>query len=184
MASITEKAGTSSGKPGVEALLERFRAIIGLAPPTSHGTATTRFGNNIFVTSPAPSGGFIELQADVAHQVSRQGVLVDAILELKSVLNLQIGEAYQLFDLDKSQASRLRRQHRTLDAAHTAKVLRAMELTALATEVFGSEAAAAQWLKKPHPLLAGESPLQYAVSEFGTGKIKNILVAIRYGGVV
>ena len=35
-----------------------------------------------------------------------------------------------------------------------------------------------------HPMLDGESPLECAKSGFGAQRVKDILVAIRYGGVV
>ena len=49
-------------------------------------------------------------------------------------------------------------------------------------EVFGENGAA--WMTAPHDLLGGKAPVQYATNEFGGAKVRQILNAIEYGGVV
>jgi uncharacterized protein (DUF2384 family) len=56
-------------------------------------------------------------------------------------------------------------------------------LVGLATQVFGAVEDAAGWLTSPHPLLDGESPMQRARTPWGLDKVREILVALRYGGV-
>ena len=56
------------------------------------------------------------------------------------------------------------------------------ELERMAADTFETSHDAAQWLRKPHPLLAGRSPLQAAQTEAGAQVVKSILVAIKYGG--
>lgn len=58
------------------------------------------------------------------------------------------------------------------------------ELYDLATEVFATEAEALVWLQRPHPVLDGSTPLAMAKAPLGTLRVKGILVAIKYGGVV
>lgn len=70
----------------------------------------------------------------------------------------------------------------TLDPAVTERMLRQSDLFVRAAEVFGDEGAA--WMTQPHDLLGGKAPLAYAANEFGGAKVRQILNAIEYGGVV
>lgn len=60
--------------------------------------------------------------------------------------------------------------------------LRLLELEKMANDTFESEEAALGWLRRPHPMLDGESPLESAKTSFGARRVKDILVAIKYGG--
>lgn len=70
----------------------------------------------------------------------------------------------------------------TLDAAVTERMLRQSDLFVRAAEVFGDEGTA--WMTKPHALLGGKAPVEFATNEFGGAKVRAILNAIEYGGVV
>ncbi len=68
---------------------------------------------------------------------------------------------------------------------HSAEsVLRLLELDQMAADTFESEAEASQWLRRPHPMLDGETPLESARTSYGAQRVKDILLAIQYGGVV
>lgn len=69
-----------------------------------------------------------------------------------------------------------------LDVAVTERMLRQSELFLRAAEVFGSDGPT--WMTKPHDLLDGKSPMEYASNEFGGAKVRQILNAIEHGGVV
>jgi putative toxin-antitoxin system antitoxin component (TIGR02293 family) len=69
-----------------------------------------------------------------------------------------------------------------LDPAVTERVLRHSDLLVRAAEVFGTEGKA--WMTKPHDQLDGKSPLEYSSNEFGADKVRAMLIAIEYGGVV
>jgi uncharacterized protein (DUF2384 family) len=60
--------------------------------------------------------------------------------------------------------------------------LRLKVLEALALQVFASEDAAHGWLKSSHPML-GESPIKAAATSCGAQRVREILTAIKYGGV-
>lgn len=70
----------------------------------------------------------------------------------------------------------------TLDAAVTERMLRQSELFVRAAEVFGEDGAT--WMTRPHDLLDGKAPVEYASNEFGGAKVRQILNAIEYGGVI
>jgi uncharacterized protein (DUF2384 family) len=58
------------------------------------------------------------------------------------------------------------------------------QLRCFAEEVFGSQQQADTWLNKPHPLLDWATPIACANDEAGVERVRRILVAIKYGGVV
>lgn len=58
------------------------------------------------------------------------------------------------------------------------------ELERMAAETFETKGDAAQWLRRPHPMLDGEVPLQIAQVPAGVERVKAILAAIKYGGVL
>ena len=57
------------------------------------------------------------------------------------------------------------------------------ELEKMANETFETEEAALGWLRRPPPMLDGESPLACAKTSIGARRVKDILVAIKYGSV-
>jgi uncharacterized protein (DUF2384 family) len=61
---------------------------------------------------------------------------------------------------------------------------RLLELESWAKETFATEEEASRWLRQPHPLLDGEAPLDCAKSRSGALRVKDILLTIKYGGVV
>lgn len=61
---------------------------------------------------------------------------------------------------------------------------RLRELEALAGDVFTSPEGAEAWLRKPHPMLDGQTPLDVATSHEGFQRVKDLLVNIKFGGVV
>lgn len=69
-----------------------------------------------------------------------------------------------------------------LDPAVTERTLLQRDLFLRAVEVFGSEGST--WMTKPHDLLDGRSPMEYATDEFSGAKAHQILNAVEYGGVV
>lgn len=54
----------------------------------------------------------------------------------------------------------------------------------MANDTFESEEVALNWLHRPHPMLEGKSPLEYAKTPSDVQRVKDILVAIKYGGGV
>lgn len=55
------------------------------------------------------------------------------------------------------------------------------ELYDLAKATFESAGEAAAWLRRPHPMLKGESPLKCARSRTGAQRVIGVLIAIREG---
>lgn len=55
------------------------------------------------------------------------------------------------------------------------------EMERMAADTFQTKAEAAQWLHTPHPMLEGKMPLQVAETPPGAERVRQILVAIKYG---
>jgi putative toxin-antitoxin system antitoxin component (TIGR02293 family) len=155
-----------------------------LGRPTLHDNAHKAYKAAVNTLFYMPSEGVVVMRDESANVIARHGVEVGALKALQATLDMPALESYQLIAIDKSHFSRLQAAGRPLNEAQSAKMLRAMELTALANEVFASQADASTWLKRAHPLFNGESPLDYAVSEFGASKVRDCLVSLKYGGVV
>ena len=66
----------------------------------------------------------------------------------------------------------------------TESMLRLLGLDTLARDVFETPEEAREWLRQPHPMLDGEAPMNCAKSSFGAERVRDILNAIKYGGVV
>jgi putative toxin-antitoxin system antitoxin component (TIGR02293 family) len=81
-------------------------------------------------------------------------------------------------------ASMLSRAHaeKPLEPVVTERMFRQADLLVRATEVFGEDGPT--WMATPHPLLDGKAPAEFATNEFGGEKVRSILNAIEYGGVV
>lgn len=58
------------------------------------------------------------------------------------------------------------------------------DLVSLARETFETPGEASEWLRRPHPMFDGASPLECAKSSAGALRVRDILVSIKHGGVV
>lgn len=58
------------------------------------------------------------------------------------------------------------------------------ELYDLVIQVFATESKALEWLQRPHPVLGGSTPLAVTSTSIGAQRVKGVLAAIKYGGVV
>ena len=58
-----------------------------------------------------------------------------------------------------------------------------LHLGRLAIDTFETEPEAAFWLRKPHPMLAGNAPLEHARTWAGLRAVEALLAVIKYGGV-
>ena len=87
-------------------------------------------------------------------------------------------------ELDRGTVARLATKNQPLPTHAAENVLRLLELDGQARETFSSEEEAFAWLNRSHPMLDGDTPLAAAKTSYGTQRVKDILLAIQYGGVV
>ena len=127
---------------------------------------------------------FPVFNSSAAHRLIKQGIPSLALGPLGDYLGLGKGVVAEYLDLDRGTANR-RAARGLLLPLHSAEgVLRLLELDQMAMDTFEDEEASSQWLRRPHPMLDGETPLESAKTSYGTQRVKDILLAIQYGGVV
>lgn len=119
-----------------------------------------------------------------ACKILKRGISSQAIVPLGDYLGLGKGAVAEYLDLDRSTANRRVAKGQLLPVHSAESVLRLLELGQMAADTFETEDEASAWLRQPHPMLDGDSPLELAKTSYGTQRVKDILMAIRYGGVV
>lgn len=119
-----------------------------------------------------------------ACKLLKRGISSQTIGPLGDYLGLGKGVVAEYLDLDRSTANRRVAKGQLLPIHSAESVLRLLELAQMATDTFETEDEASAWLRRPHPMLDGDSPLALAKTSYGAQRAKDILIAIRYGGVV
>ena len=119
-----------------------------------------------------------------ACKLLKRGISSQAIGPLGDYLGLGKGVVAEYLDLDRSTANRRVAKGQLLPIHSAESVLRFLELGQMATDTFETDDEASAWLRRPHPMLDGDSPLEAAKTSYGAQRVKDILIAIRYGGVV
>jgi putative toxin-antitoxin system antitoxin component (TIGR02293 family) len=146
---------------------------------------------NYIVDAPAATpvrvvaqGQFLALNSSSAWRIIQQGISSKAIGPLSDYLGVGKGQVVDYLDLDRTTVNRRAAKDQRLPMHSAEGVLRLLELDELASDAFASEEDAANWLRRPHPMLDGESPLASTKTSYGAQRAKDILLAVKYGGVV
>jgi putative toxin-antitoxin system antitoxin component (TIGR02293 family) len=129
-------------------------------------------------------GQLLALNSSSALRIVKNGISSRAIGPLSEYLGVGKGQVVDYLDLDRTTVSRRAAKDQLLPMHSAEGVLRLLELDEMASDAFESEADAANWLRRPHPMLDGESPLEATKTSYGAQRAKDILVAVKYGGVV
>jgi putative toxin-antitoxin system antitoxin component (TIGR02293 family) len=148
----------------------------------TRGAKIVKAGNrsSVFVHE----GESVHLSYEVAADAIHSGLRASIVNDIADVLPVDKATILRAIGIDKATLGRRMQKRGELDPAQAEAAVRTMELSTLATETFGTLEKAALWLKKPHPLLGGASPLDYANNQYALAKVKSMLTSIRYGGVV
>jgi putative toxin-antitoxin system antitoxin component (TIGR02293 family) len=145
--------------------------------------ALLRKVSNVARLGSAHDAGHFAVANDMAHRIVREGVGGGVLVPLGELLEIGPTQLAPVLGVDRATLRRYVQNDQVLPAHSAETVLRLAEIEALALDVFSSEEAAHRWLKEPHPLL-GESAVQAAATSFGAQRVREILFAIKYGGVV
>jgi putative toxin-antitoxin system antitoxin component (TIGR02293 family) len=125
------------------------------------------------------------VSSEAAVKVIRSGLRADVVGSIaEAIPSVDRATLLRTIGIDKATLRRYVSGKKSLDAKQTEGALRTMELSVLATEAFGNAENASRWLNRPHPLLDGERPIEYASSQYGLAKVQSMLTAIRFGGAV
>lgn len=125
----------------------------------------------------------VRINGPVAMVILKRGISSKAIGPLGDFLGVGKAEVAEMLEIDRGTVTRWASKDQPLPTHAAESLLRMVELDQLATETFETEDEARQWLRKPHPMLEDEAPLSAAKTAYGTQRVKDILAAIRYGGV-
>ncbi len=162
-------------------IADYYAAVLGSAGGhVSKAAKVVRHGAAVFVRE----GESVRLSYEVAAEAIHSGLRASIVNDIADVLPVDKATVLRAIGIDKATLGRRILRRAELDPAQAEAALRTMEITTLATETFGTLEKAALWLKKPHPLLGGTSPLDYANNQYALAKVKSMLSSIRYGGVV
>jgi putative toxin-antitoxin system antitoxin component (TIGR02293 family) len=129
-------------------------------------------------------GKLLGLNSSSAYRIVKHGISSKAIGPLSEYLGVGKGQVVDYLDLDRTTVSRRAAKDQLLPMHSAEGVLRLLELDEMASDTFASDEDAANWLRRPHPMLDDESPLEATKTSYGAQRAKDILVAVKYGGVV
>lgn len=129
-------------------------------------------------------GRLLGLNSGSAYRIVKNGISSKAIGPLSDYLGVGKGQVVDYLDLDRTTVNRRAAKDQLLPIHSAEGVLRLLELDQMAGDTFATDDEAAAWLRRPHPMLEGETPLEAAKTSFGAQRAKDILVAVKYGGVV
>lgn len=124
------------------------------------------------------------LSAKQAYCIVKLGIPSRSLEPLSDHLGIGKGAAAGVLGMDRVTANRKVAKDDVLPTYAAESMLRLLELDAMARDTFETKEEAAAWLRQPHPMLDGETPLDCAKSGFGAERVKDILNAVKYGGVV
>jgi len=124
------------------------------------------------------------LSAKQAYIIVKLGIPSRSLEPLSDHLGIGKGAAAGVLGMDRATANRKVAKDDVLPTYAAESMLRLLELDAMARDTFETDEEAAAWLRQPHPMLDGETPLGCAKSSFGAERVKDILNAVKYGGVV
>jgi putative toxin-antitoxin system antitoxin component (TIGR02293 family) len=124
------------------------------------------------------------LSAKQAYAIVKLGIPSRSLEPLSDHLGIGKGAAAGVLGMDRATASRKVAKDDVLPTYAAESMLRLLALDAMARDTFETDHEAAAWLRQPHPMLDGETPLDCAKSGFGAERVKDILNAVKYGGVV
>ena len=127
---------------------------------------------------------WMPLPSATAHAILRRGVSSRSLPLLCEYLGIGKGVLADLVGMDRATASRKVASDQPLPMHAAERVLRLLELQCLAEDTFESPAAASAWLRRGHEMLDGDAPLEWTTSWYGTQRVKELLVALKHGGVV
>lgn len=139
-----------------------------------------------FAGNPVSDGVFTEhgINSQTATRILKNGVAAACLADVSDEVGLGKAELSLIVGIDRTTVTRLANHKKALPLHAAEGLLRVLELDAMAHDTFDSHLAALGWLNQKHPLLDDETPLQASQTSYGTRQVKDLLIAIKYGGVV
>lgn len=155
-----------------------WRCIFDLDPTGGGSLPSSQPGFNV-----AERGAAVRISAPMAYSLLKRGISSRAIVPAGEFLGVGKAEVADMLDIDRGTVARWAAKGQPLPMHAAEGLLRLIELDQLAVDTFETEDEARQWLRKPHPMLEGDDPWSAAKTSYGAQRVKDILTAIKYGGV-
>lgn len=118
-----------------------------------------------------------------ALHLIKRGISSKALALLGDFLGIGRGQVAEYLDMDRTTVTRHVTKDQDLPMHSAENILLLIEVAKMANDIFATDNEAFDWLCKPHPMLDGDNPFQAAKTSFGAQRVKDILVATKYGGV-
>jgi putative toxin-antitoxin system antitoxin component (TIGR02293 family) len=109
----------------------------------------------------------------------RSGLPAGSFEALREALDAPVSELASAVGIAPRTLAR-RLEGGTLSTSESDRLLRLARLTEQAMHALGSSASGAQWMRSPHRLLGGETPLAHADTNPGAERIATLLYGIEY----
>jgi putative toxin-antitoxin system antitoxin component (TIGR02293 family) len=121
-------------------------------------------------------------EADPAEsaRLIREGLPAEAFEWIKAELGLTVGTLGDIVHISRRTASRRKKEGR-LKPDESERVLRLIRIYQRAAEVLGTGEDAREWLQEENYALGEETPLQFADTEPGARRVRQLLGQIEHG---
>lgn len=162
--------GPVTDRPKVESVPAR-EANVSLEKPTAP-------------SSDAHAQDTLEFTTWSSHLIVRRGISSKVLGPLAEYLGLSKADVADFLDLDRGTAHRRAQADQPLPTYAAEGLLRLLEIDRMARDVFATDEDVTGWLHKPHPMLDDQTPLVAAKTSFGAEKVKELLTAMKWGGVL
>jgi len=108
----------------------------------------------------------------------RQGLGLAELDAVVEALNLDQSDLQDVLGISVRTLQRRRKQDQALTAAESDRLWRLLHIWQRSCRAFASDEAARTWLKTPHGLLSGETPLERLDTEPGLREVEDLLTTI------
>lgn len=138
------------------------------------------------VVSPLNVLGFSDFESvpRCAEEVLARGISGEVLAAVAESLGVGLGPLAEMLGVGRRRMTRMMSERQPIPRHAAEALLRLIEHHEMAVDVFGSRHDAGDWLRRSHPMLDTLSPLEVLKSSSGAHRVKSLLVAIKYGGVV
>jgi len=114
-------------------------------------------------------------------QYTKRGIGSVVVSDLAVKLHIPVREFSGMIGLSSATWSRKIRTKQRLSLHMSERTVRYANLWKQALELWGTEAAAQEWLNAPEQALGGETPLVYAETEMGSRRVEDLIGQLAYG---
>jgi len=113
--------------------------------------------------------------------LAKTGVPVNAFDSLSKAFDVREDELAHAVCIARRTLARRKSKDEQFTLVESERILRLASLFQKASEVFESEEKARRWFKNPKRALGGNTPLDYADTEFGAREVEDLLNRIDHG---